>query len=194
MIGGAIILVMGIWMMFTSSKSIVELQKSVGGVPTPGVNEEEQVPEPAKEIDAYGFTLTDQHGNEHTLKDYEGDSIFVTFFATWCGYCKKELPIIQELQKENEGMKVLIITRPSYGQEMDEAGIKKFMTDNGYDDMTVLFDTTGEVSNLYGVTSYPMTFVYNVEGRLLGYLPGAAGKDVLEDILAQSKETGNSNQ
>jgi cytochrome c-type biogenesis protein len=188
MVGGAIILIMGIWMIFTSSRDIVDLQKSVGKQPTPDISEEETDVVEGKEIDTYGFTLMDQNGEEHSLKDYEGESIFVTFFATWCGYCKQELPLLQELQNENEGLKILVITRPGYGQETDEAGIKKFISDNEFEDMTFLFDDTGEVSNLYGVNSYPTSFIYRTDGSLLGYLPGAAGKEVLQDILAQSKE------
>lgn len=191
-VGGAIILIMGLWMVTTSSKEIVDLQK-VGAKPNaPEVNDQNETGT-GKEIDAYGFTLKDQNGVEHSLKDYEGDSIFVTFFATWCTYCKQELPILQKLQNENEGMKVLVITRPGYGQEQNEAGIKKFIADNGFEDMTFLFDETGEISTLYGVNSYPTSFVYRTDGTLLGYLPGAAGEDILIDILNQSKETGESN-
>ncbi|SJZ49653.1 cytochrome c biogenesis protein/redoxin [Anaerorhabdus furcosa] len=190
-VGGAIILIMGLWMVTTSSKEIVDLQK-VGAKPNaPEVNDQNETGT-GKEIDAYGFTLKDQNGVEHSLKDYEGDSIFVTFFATWCTYCKQELPILQKLQNENEGMKVLVITRPGYGQEQNEASIKKFIADNGFEDMTFLFDETGEISTLYGVNSYPTSFVYRTDGTLLGYLPGAAGEDILIDILNQSKETGES--
>ncbi|MEG0077527.1 cytochrome c biogenesis protein/redoxin [Anaerorhabdus sp.] len=190
-IGGAIILIMGLWMVITSSQEIVDLQKSGAKPSTPNVTDESQ-PSSEKEMDLYGFTLKDQNGVEHSLKDYEGDSIFVTFFATWCGYCKQELPILQKLQSENEGMKVLVVTRPGYGQETNAEGIKKFIQENGYDEMTFLFDETGEVSQLYGVNSYPTSFVYRTDGTLLGYLPGAAGEDILLDILAQSKETGDS--
>ncbi|MPM82223.1 hypothetical protein SDC9_129284 [bioreactor metagenome] len=81
-----------------------------------------------------------------------------------------------------------MVTRPNYGQETDQAGIEKFIAENGYEDMTFLFDEDGAISSLYGVTGYPTSFVYKPDGTLLGYLPGAAPKETLIDIIQQTKD------
>ncbi|MEF9893315.1 cytochrome c biogenesis protein/redoxin [Anaerorhabdus sp.] len=188
-IGGVLILIMGGWMVVNASTEIVSLKKQSAVVaPTPTTDNEGNTQTAENEMEVYNFTLLDQHGESHTLTDYKGDTVFVTFFATWCTYCKQELPILQELQKEDESLKILVVTRPNYGQETDQAGIEKFIAENGYEDMTFLFDEDGAISSLYGVTGYPTSFVYKPDGTLLGYLPGAAPKETLIDIIQQTKD------
>lgn len=188
-IGGVLILIMGGWMVVNASTEIVSIKKQSAVVaPTPATDNEGNTQTAENEMEFYNFTLLDQHGESHTLTDYKGDTVFVTFFATWCTYCKQELPILQELQKEDESLKILVVTRPNYGQETDQAGIEKFIAENGYEDMTFLFDEDGAISSLYGVTGYPTSFVYKPDGTLLGYLPGAAPKETLIDIIQQTKD------
>ncbi|MEG1462904.1 cytochrome c biogenesis protein/redoxin [Anaerorhabdus sp.] len=188
-IGGVLILIMGGWMVVNASTEIVSLKKQSAVVaPTPTTDNEGNTQTAENEMEVYNFTLLDQHGESHTLTDYKGDTVFVTFFATWCTYCKQELPILQELQKEDESLKILVVTRPNYGQETDQTGIEKFIAENGYEDMTFLFDEDGAISSLYGVTGYPTSFVYKPDGTLLGYLPGAAPKETLIDIIQQTKD------
>lgn len=188
-IGGVLILIMGGWMVVNASTEIVSLKKQSAVVaPTPTTDNEGNTQTAENEMEVYNFTLLDQHGESHTLTDYKGNTVFVTFFATWCTYCKQELPILQELQKEDDSLKILVVTRPNYGQETDQAGIEKFIAENGYEDMTFLFDEDGAISSLYGVTGYPTSFVYKPDGALLGYLPGAAPKETLIDIIQQTKD------
>lgn len=189
LIGGVLILVMGSWMVVNAAQEIVVLQRNssngISGQTDISMDRTNQIAE--NEMETYNFTLLDQNDKEHTLLDYKGDTVFVTFFATWCTYCKQELAILQELTKADPNLKVIIVTRPSYGQEVDEAGIIKFFKENGYDEMTYVFDRDGSVMNLYGVTGFPTSFVYKPSGSLLGYLPGAAPKETLLEIIEASR-------
>ena len=62
----------------------------------PMESSEEAAKEPVV-IPAVDFTLQDQFGNTHSLSDYEGKTIFLNFWATWCPPCKAEMPDIQKL-------------------------------------------------------------------------------------------------
>ncbi len=45
------------------------------------------------------FEISDFDGVRHRLSDFRGKTVYVSFWASWCGPCKRELPDIQELQK-----------------------------------------------------------------------------------------------
>ena len=59
--------------------------------------ETETETEAETKIPAIDFTLKDQYGNTHTLSDYKGKTVFLNFWATWCGPCRAEMPDIQKI-------------------------------------------------------------------------------------------------
>ena len=144
---------------------------------------------------AFDFTLTDQYGNKHTLSDYKGKVVFINFWATWCPPCKKELPDIEELYKEdnlNKDDVIFIgITNPSSddypnNSDVSKEEIKTFLDENGYD-FPVLFDETGEVLGDYNISAFPTTFMIDKEGNIFGYVPGMMTKDIMVNIIDQTK-------
>ena len=40
-------------------------------------------------------------GNEISLKDYQGKLVIINFWATWCAPCKKEMPSLDNLNKDS---------------------------------------------------------------------------------------------
>ena len=146
---------------------------------------------PRPEIAAPDFTLTDQYGNTHTLSDYRGKTVFLNFWATWCGPCKSEMPDIQKLYEsygENGGdLVVLAIANPG-GQDVSQAEIQQFLTDNGYT-FPVLMDTTGATLAYYGISAFPTTFMIDTGGNVYGYVPGAMTGDIMESVVRQTMES-----
>ena len=61
------------------------------------IKEEKQDTYPATD-----FVLQDQYGKEHSLADYKGKTIFLNFWATWCGPCRNEMPEIQKIYEETQ--------------------------------------------------------------------------------------------
>ncbi len=137
------------------------------------------------------FTLKDQYGNEHTLSDYQGKTVFINFWATWCPPCRKEMPEIQELYEkygENEGdLIVLGIAAPGYGGEGTVAEITNFLSENEYS-FPVVMDETGEIFYTYGIRAYPTTFMIDANGKVYGYVQGAITGDIMESIVQQTME------
>ena len=52
---------------------------------------------------AFDFELPDANGKIFKLSDYRGKYVLVEFTASWCGWCKKEIPFLQQLYKETKG-------------------------------------------------------------------------------------------
>ena len=143
-------------------------------------------------VPAPDFTLIDQYGNEHTLSDYKGKTVFLNFWATWCGPCRSEMPEIQELYEkygENEDeLVVLGVATPNLGREGSAEDIAKFLKDQGYTFPTVM-DDTGFISAMYGISAYPTTFMIDVNGNVYGYVASALTGDIMESIVQQTMDS-----
>ena len=142
-------------------------------------------------VPAPDFTLTDQHGNSHTLSDYKGKTVFLNFWATWCGPCKKEMPDVQALYEaygENqEDLVVLGVANPG-GQDVSQEEVEQFLEDNGYT-FPVVMDLTGEVLYNYSISAFPTTFMIDSNGNVYGYVPGALTGDIMESIVQQTMDS-----
>lgn len=219
-IGAAIMILMGL-MMFTGTmnsvtaylsdfgtetttnttvetETIVEDSADVEVEPT---TEEITEPEPSEEteaasvIPAIDFELEDQYGNIHTLADYEGKTIFLNMWATWCPPCKAELPDIQKLYEaygENQGdVIVLGVAFPSgenpYTQEGSVEDVIDFLSENQYSYPT-LMDVSGDLLFGYGISSFPTTFMIDGDGNIFGYVPGMMSYDIMESIVQQTMD------
>ena len=55
------------------------------------------------------FTLADRTGTMRSLADWQGKALIVNFWATWCAPCRKEIPLLQKLQRDHgdEGFQVV---------------------------------------------------------------------------------------
>lgn len=148
-------------------------------------------------MDISDFTLYDQYGNEHTLSEYKGKIVFLNFWATWCGPCRSEMPDIQELYEEfgeNTGDVIILgIANPKdskniipQNQEGTVSEVSQFLEENNYTYPT-LMDLTGSTFYNYGIQSFPTTFMITEEGKVYGYVSGALSKDMMLEIINQTR-------
>lgn len=170
-----------------------EAEKEEGGAEAG----EDGVPgEERPEVPAPDFTLADQFGNTHTLSEYQGKTVFLNFWATWCGPCRKEMPDIQKLYEDygkNEGdLIVLGVANPKtedapHNSDVSQEEIAAFMEENGYD-YPVVMDTTGEFFAAYGIQAFPTTFLIDARGNVYGYATGSLTGEIMENIVKQTME------
>lgn len=146
------------------------------------------------EVSAPDFTLTDQFGRTHTLSDYQGQVVFLNFWATWCGPCQREMPDIQAMYEDlglnEEDVVVLAVANPKSAdypnnQDVNEDEVKQFLEKNGYN-YPVVMDTTGEVFSAYGVRAFPTTFMIDRDGNVFGYVESTLTRDIMDSIVQQT--------
>lgn len=141
---------------------------------------------------AIDFTLTDQYGNSHTLSDYQGKTIFLNFWATWCPPCRAEMPDIQKIydsykENEDDSLVVLGVASPGQGRETTKEGVADFLEENGYT-YPVLMDESGQLFTSYGVYSLPTTFMIDKDGNVFGYISGQLDEEIMRDIIKQTMD------
>lgn len=154
-----------------------------------GTQNEEQEEQLTPALD---FTLKDQYGENHTLSDYKGKTVFLNFWATWCPPCRAEMPDIQKIYEEyqdagDDSVVILGIAAPNYGSEKSEEGVKQFLDENGYT-YPVVMDEGGDIFTQYRVFSYPTTFMINKDGNVFGYASGQLNEDLMRSIIKQTME------
>lgn len=146
----------------------------------------------AEIVAAPDFTLQDQFGNSHTFSDYQGKTVFLNFWATWCPPCKAEMPDIQALYEEygknSEDLVILGVATPNVGREGSAEDIAAFLEENGYT-YPVVMDTDSSLSYWYGIRSYPTTFMIDTDGNVYGYVTGQLTMDIMRSIIEQTMES-----
>ncbi len=142
-------------------------------------------------VAAPDFTLVDQYGKTHTLSDYRGKTVFLNFWATWCGPCQSEMPDIQALYERYGGntgdLVVLGVANPG-GNDVSQPEIEQFLETNGYT-FPVVMDTTGQVFAAYGIQAFPTTFMIDANHHVYGYVPGALTANIMESIVRQTMDS-----
>jgi peroxiredoxin len=133
------------------------------------------------------FALRSSTGENLRLSEYRGDVVMINFWATWCGPCRQEMPLLDELytRYQRVGFNLLGINIDDDSrramQMIDELGVS----------FPVLFDARKEVSELYEVEAMPVTVLVDREGTVRyvhhGYKPGYEEKylDQVRSLLRE---------
>ena len=133
------------------------------------------------------FALKSATGENLRLSEYRGDVVMINFWATWCGPCRQEMPLLDELYSRYQRVGFNLL-----GVNIDDDSSRAMkMVDELGVDFPVLFDSRKEVSKLYEVEAMPVTVLVDREGRVRhvhhGYKPGYEEKylDQIRSLLRE---------
>jgi len=129
------------------------------------------------------FQLTDLTGVPISLSAMRGKVVLLTFWATWCGACRGELPNLQNLYKrlrEHDDFAVLTINIDQRSED-----VPPFVRKNDYQ-FPVLLDPDNRVSTAYDVSGIPANFIVDRAGNIIWSCAG--GIDWSDRTLQQAIE------
>ncbi|MCB1842407.1 MAG: TlpA family protein disulfide reductase [Halioglobus sp.] len=118
------------------------------------------------------FALKSADGSNMRLSEHRGDVVMINFWATWCGPCRQEMPLLDELytRYERVGFKLLGVNIDD-----DSRRAMEMVAELGVN-FPVLFDESKDVSRLYQVEAMPVTVLVDRSGTVRhvhhGYKPG----------------------
>ena len=132
------------------------------------------------------FTLPDLEGRPHRPDEWDGKVLVVNFWATWCAPCRKEIPLLIDLERRRPGVRVI-------GIAVDEAdAVRPFARELGIRYPILLDDLRGTTMRRYGnrVGALPFTVITGRDGVVafvrLGELEAAELDWVTETLLASA--------
>lgn len=114
---------------------------------------------------APNFSLVDLDGKAVRLSDFRGQSVVVNFFATWCGPCKAELPLLETASQtyRAQGLQVLLVDL-----EENPTSVRVFARALDLT-MPIVVDPRGTVAaGQYALTNIPSTYFVDSGGTIRG--------------------------
>ena len=136
-----------------------------------------------------GESFTTEDGGTAALTDYEGKITLVNFWATWCAPCRKEMPMLAELQSEFGGDEFEVVTI-AVGRNA-RPGMEKFFDEINVDNLPLHIDTPMKLARAMGVLGLPVTILVDHEGQEVARLQGDAewdsdsAKAIIRAMIAQ---------
>ena len=111
------------------------------------------------------FAFETSPGVSQNISESKGKLILITFFATWCGPCRKELPFIQseifDKYKNNPDFELIIL-----GREHSWDEVSKFKKDNQFT-MPFYPDPERKIYSKFASQSIPRNFLISREGKII---------------------------
>jgi cytochrome c biogenesis protein CcmG, thiol:disulfide interchange protein DsbE len=102
------------------------------------------------------------------LRDLRGHAVVLNFWASWCGPCREEAPLLSGVARDYRSRGVLVVGVDT--QDL-EAPARAFLAQYKVTYLN-LRDPDGSVGRLFGTTGVPETFFIDAAGRILGKFPG----------------------
>lgn len=122
---------------------------------------------------------TSQHGEPVHVSDHRGKVVVVTFWASWCGYCLKEMPILEGLQSAVGPDRMEVVAINLKEPPRTYRSIMRQLKDVG---LTMTHDRDGDIADAFGVEAVPRLFMIDKGGRV-AYLHTGYSEDSLPMIV-----------
>ena len=136
---------------------------------------------------APAFELNSNSGKSVSLAELKGQIVLVNFWASWCGPCRQEMPILEQLNHQYHNKGVALI---GVNVEPDTAAATAWLKATPVS-FPILYDVDSKVSKLYEVQGMPNTVILDRKGVVRyihrGYSPGAEN-EYLDQIRTLIRE------
>ncbi len=135
-------------------------------------------------------TMAGENFNNESVK---GKVVLLEFWTTWCQYCHREEPLVEQIDKEfsSQGLIVLAIDVAE-----SKKTVKKYLEQHPRSCRIVLTEDTN-LAAMYQANSYPIYVVIDRDGIIAGEQRGAGGEKSLRHLLArvgiESEKTTDNN-
>jgi peroxiredoxin len=133
------------------------------------------------------FSLTSMAGPKIDLNALKGQVVLINFWASWCGPCRQEMPLLEQISRRYKALGVTLLGVNVEPDSSNAAGWLKATPVS----FPILFDTDSKVSKLYDVAGMPNTVILDRKGTVRfvhrGYKPGEEN-EYMDQIRSLARE------
>ena len=128
------------------------------------------------------FTLNDLDGNPRHFSEWRGRTVILNFWATWCAPCRREIPVLVDLQAQHNPEQLTVL-----GIAIDEAdAVREYVEQIGMSYETLVgqmdaIEVVGQFGNRIG--ALPYTVIVGPEGAIEWIHAGEVDAEMLADAL-----------
>ncbi len=123
------------------------------------------------------LTAPDSRQVLRRVSDYKGRLVLVSFWASWCGPCRAEMPDLasfaQSWNSDRSRKHELVYLAVNFKEEPQD--VRSIVRDARFKQVIFLFDEDGSIADRWKVTAFPTNFLLDPEGKVLdaavGYSP-----------------------
>lgn len=141
----------------------------------------------AMNAEAPAFDLPTRDGGRIGLDALRGQVVMINFWASWCGPCRQEFPILDEMYRKYSPMGFSLL---AVNVESDPADAERFLAKMPVS-FPIAYDADNVVSGAYGVSAMPTTLIIDRKGRVRwmhrAYKPGDEN-EYLNQLRAMLRE------
>lgn len=130
---------------------------------------------------APNFVVLDEQGKAVQLSDFAGKPVVLNFWATWCGYCKLEMPDFDKAYAQYPDVVFLMINATDGVYETKEKA-SAYVKSEGFS-FDVYYDVSGLAQNAYQLTGYPTTVFIDANGDVVSKEVGMISYETLVEGL-----------
>jgi len=133
------------------------------------------------------FSLAARDGGKVRLADLKGQVVMINFWATWCGPCRQEMPLLAQLNTKYEPLGFTLL---GVNVEPDSAAAVTWLKGMPVS-FPILFDTDSTVAGSFGVEGMPSTVFVDRKGQVRyvhqGYKPGDEARyaDMIRSLVKE---------
>jgi peroxiredoxin len=133
------------------------------------------------------FSLAARDGGKVRLADLKGQVVMINFWATWCGPCRQEMPLLAQLNTKYEPLGFTLL---GVNVEPDSAAAVTWLKGMPVT-FPILFDTDSTVAGSFGVEGMPSTVFVDRKGQVRyihqGYKPGDEARyaDMIRSLVKE---------
>lgn len=107
------------------------------------------------------FTLKSNQDKNIRLQDLRGEVVLLNFWASWCGPCRQEMPLMNDIYAEYKDLGFTIL---AVNVDEDSADANRFLKVVPVD-FPVLYDSDSKISEMYQVDAMPTTVLIDRDGN-----------------------------